>query len=647
MKTNKIYSYFPIILLALIIISSAVLMLNASSQESATMDELAHIPAGYSYVKYLDFRLNPEHPPLLKALSGLPLLSQNLTFPENHKSWREDVNGQWDSGTEFLYKSGNDADKIIFLARIFPIILTLLTIILIYIWSRELLGVWWSLLPTLIFGLSPTVLAHGHYVTTDIAATFGTLLATFAFISFLLNQKASRLIAAGIALGIAELMKFSNILLIPFFAAITLIFYLAEIKREKDTNLNTKKTEWLRKGWHYAKSFILINIICLILIFGVYFIFTINYPIEKQVNDTEFILSGFSPRWLADVNIELAKNQILRPLGEYILGFLMVLQRSSGGNTGYFLGEVSAGGWWYYFPVVFLLKEPLPSLLLIALAILLGIWNIVAAARRSAPYLKLFLDYLGTHFTEFSMLLFTVFYWVYSMKSPLNIGIRHLLPTIPFIYILATGAIKMWFCKEKRDNHPSYKRTYFLGDGLSANSRRRTKPRAKTIILAALLLWFALETIHANPQFLSSFNEIGGGTYGGYRYVTDSNYDWGQDLKRLKGWVDERNEDDNQDNNIQKIAVDYFGGGNPKYYLGDKHEEWRSAKGNPREENIEWLAISVNTLTQAFAKKALGFERKVEDEYQWLGELRQEREKFVPIPKPDFRIGTSIFVYHL
>ena len=69
----------------------------------------------------------------------------------------------------------------------------------------------------------------------------------------------------------------------------------------------------------------------------------------------------------------MAGNKILRPIAEYALGVLMVMQRIVGGNTAYFLGEVSSAGWWYYFPVVFLMKEPLPSLLLIAVAALFTI----------------------------------------------------------------------------------------------------------------------------------------------------------------------------------------------------------------------------------------------------------------------------------
>ncbi|MGC9610939.1 MAG: hypothetical protein ABSE68_01845, partial [Minisyncoccia bacterium] len=144
---DKIISFLPVAALALIIAASGVLMFNVSRQEPAIMDELAHIPAGYSYAKYLDYRLNPEHPPLLKALSGLPLTFLNLNFPLNNENWTTKLNAQWDMGSLFLYHSGNNADQIVETARIFPIILTLLTILLIYFWSREFLGRWWALLP--------------------------------------------------------------------------------------------------------------------------------------------------------------------------------------------------------------------------------------------------------------------------------------------------------------------------------------------------------------------------------------------------------------------------------------------------------------------------------------------------------------------
>ncbi|MCP6719873.1 MAG: glycosyltransferase family 39 protein [Patescibacteria group bacterium] len=632
--TRPFNNAYQNILLVLILGLAAILMFNAASGESAITDERAHIPAGFGYVKFLDYRLNPEHPPFIKALSALPLTILDLNFPTEHRSWTEDVNGQWDAGTQFLYKSGNDADQIVTVSRLFPIVLTLLTIVIIYIWSRELLGNWWALIPAFLFGLSPTVLTHGHYVTTDIGATFGILLATFAFTKFLLKPSKTNTIWAGIAFGIAQITKFSAALLIPYFLILTFLFYLGLVLRDwKTTERISRIKNSLRIFWVYLRGIVFVFVIGALVIYAVYFLFTINYPPEKHLTDATQILTSFSPHWIADVNLAMIQSPVLRPMGEYTLGLLMVLQRSAGGNTGYFLGEVSATGWWYYFPVVFLLKEPLPSLILIFFALGLGIWHIIKSLKSKTSKLKTFTNYLGTHLPEFAMLTFIVIYWGYSMRSPLNIGVRHLLPTMPFIYILSISSIKSW-ANTKLDLKDKFIASLF------AVSSYLRKTFIKFLFLAILLLWYLGGTIVAAPYFLSYFNELGGGTTNGYRYVTDSNYDWGQDLKRLQAFV--------KDKNIDLIAVDYFGGGDPKYYLGENVAEyWWSARGNPRDIGIEWLAVSINSLQGSLGKTAPGFERKPEDEYRWLQELRPPPAGLGQVPTPDFRAGTSIFIYHL
>jgi len=631
------------ILLAIIVLVSFGLMLNASLQESATMDELAHIPAGYGYVKYLDYRLNPEHPPLVKAIATLPLLFQNLNFPTDKSSWQTDVNGQWVAGAQFLYESNNDADKIIQWSRLGPMLLTLILIIFIYLWSKELLGRWWALLPTFLFGLSPTVLAHGHYVTTDIGAALGIFSALYFFVKFLnpphnivwgINNPSKKyLIFSGIAFGIAQLLKFSSVLIIPFFIFLIIVFYVRKIIIDwRDTKPSKKFKRFSIRAFRYARSVFLIFIIGYAVVYAAYFVFTINYPLERQKSDIEFTLTSFAGgpvpsgkicdlnynkmRCLADINILMSEKRLTQPLAEYMLGVLMVMQRSSGGNTGYFLNEVSSSGWWYYFPILFIFKEPVPSLILILIAFLFSIWNILKKIRIN-PLLKninphqsasKINDYLALHFAEFSILSFTIFYWLYSIKSPLNIGIRHILPTMPFIYILMASAAKK-----------------------IVNSSTIRK-----YLLAAFLLWFALETLFATPYYLSYFNQFGGGIWNGFKNAVDSNYDWGQDLKRLKKFVDNPPAGEN----IDKIAIDYFGGGNPKYYLGDKVEYWQSSRDNPIYENIKWLAVSINTLQNATGKLHQGQQRNPEDEYQWLQKVKNPY-------KPDYRVGTSIFIYKL
>src|SRR4030043_1844111 len=94
------------IIAALLLVFVFTIALLSIENDSLTMDELAHLPAGYSYLTQKDMRINPEHPPLVKDLSAIPLLFiKKIKFPSEIKYWQEDVNGQWDFGNYFLFKA--------------------------------------------------------------------------------------------------------------------------------------------------------------------------------------------------------------------------------------------------------------------------------------------------------------------------------------------------------------------------------------------------------------------------------------------------------------------------------------------------------------------------------------------------------------
>jgi hypothetical protein len=622
----------------LILIAGFGLMLNSSLGDSATMDELAHIPAGYSYLKLGDNRLNPEHPPLLKDLSALPLIFMDLEFPTETKYWTEYINGQWDMGRVFLYESGNNADQIINWARLFPMLLTILTGFLLYYIAKKRIGSVWALLPLFLFIFSPLVLSHGHYVTTDMAATFGVLLGLWTFANYLKNPNKKNLIIAGLAFGISQLCKYSLFLLVPIYALLAFIFliiHLYQIWPDLPTSIRKKYT--IKAFFKMIGFLLLIFIIGYALVYLVYLPQNINYPAEKQYSDTEYLLSSFSggpdtnwstctswtgdllrqTRCLANINIWMAKQPILKPFSQYLTGLLMVFQRSSGGNTGYFMGEISAAGWKNYFPIIFVVKEQLPSLILMALALLTAIKNLWHASKEKND-IQRFLGWIWQHFTEFSFLTFIVIYWFISIRSPLNIGIRHLLPTIPLFYLLTAYEIKKWWKGEKQ---------YFFWtawEKIKYLFRFFGKLFFKTSFISIILLWYLIETIFVSPNFLSYYNEIADGPEKGYQYAVDSNYDWGQDLKKLKEFTEK--------NNINNIKIDYFGGSNLQYYFKNEFEPWQSSKGQPNEG--DWLAVSSTFLQNSVGQPVAGFNIKPEDSYSWL------KNKI-----PHARAGYSIFIY--
>jgi len=575
--------------------------------DSATMDELAHIPAGYSYIIKKDMRLNPEHPPLLKDLAGISILicskitHKIVHFPENIKAWKEDINGQWDFGGYFLYNSGNDADKIIFFARLPFLILAIILGIYIFKWTKQLYGNKAGLIALFLYSFSPTFLAHSRLVTTDLGASAGFFISTYYLIRWLKNyNKKSYLISAGIVFGLSMLVKFSLALLIPYFIALVFLWSILYFKNPPKYYPSFK---YLKNCCKMLGYLLLIGIIGMVLVGCVYQYHTFNYPKLKQKSDTSFILSSFGNRTLANLVIWMSDKPILRSYAHFLLGLFMTLQRAAGGNTEYFLGEISAAGWWYYFPVVYLLKVPLVLHILTLLALLYAAWKIKQPFWKK-PLLRIW-NWMRKDFEEFAMLFFIILYWSISIKSNLNIGLRHVLPVFPFLYVLVSGQITK----------------------INLNLKNKKLLITYRLSLIALLFWYAFSSLSVYPHYLAYFNELVGGAKNGYKYAVDSNLDWGQDLKRLTQWVNE--------NNIQKIYVDYFGGGSVKYYLKEKYLPWWGDRNPSEMTESKFLAVSATFLQGGRGLPVPGFDQKT-GYYRWLDNY-----------KPVKVIGYSIFVYKI
>lgn len=125
---------------ALLLASFACQNLVEMKRESCTMDETVHLPAGYTYLLKRDFRLNPEHPPLLKILCALPLLVLSPKIDFNDVRWisASDTAGQYEFGSKFLYS--NDADRLLYWGRLTILLLAVLLGLIAFLWARRLYG---------------------------------------------------------------------------------------------------------------------------------------------------------------------------------------------------------------------------------------------------------------------------------------------------------------------------------------------------------------------------------------------------------------------------------------------------------------------------------------------------------------------------
>jgi len=606
-------------LLVMVLISFG-LMFSSSWDDALTFDENSHIAAGYSYLTERDMRANPEHPPIIKDLAALPLLFFDLAY-EKGPSWDVELNPQWSQGDLFMFGLGNNPDTIMRASRTPIMLLSILTALFLFGWARRMYGNKIALLATFLYLFSPTVLAHSRYVTTDVAAMFAFLVGIAAYLHFLKHQNIRWLIITGLVFGVAQLFKFSLFLLVPIYGVLGFVWlFTADEYWSGYYPKSERIKKFLKDLLILAGKTLSIFIIGGLLVWVVYIFHVWDYPQEQQQHNAAELLDTFSVPQLVDLDLWLIDHKLTRPLGHYLTGLMMVSQRTAGGNSAYFLGEVSAEGWVHYFPTAYLLKETLPFHILTLLALALGLSRL----RRRKKSWEALRGWTQDNFALFAGLFFIVFYWALTIINPLNIGIRHLMPIFPFVFLLVARQLIIWISGTPLSTANSFREKLFIA------WQNITSPIPKAAFILLMLVWIFGAAITTFPFYLSYYNELVGGTENGYLYITDSNYDWGQDLKRLVHKMD-------TEFIGEKVHLSYFGGGappQPQYYLGDRYVEWWSSRGAPPSGSL--FAISTNNLQGSISEHIPPLTIAEQDTYSWLEGL----EHFD-------RAGSSILLYRM
>jgi len=617
----------------LILLGMAVLAYTAAWNDTMITDEDPHIAAGIGYVQKADMRLNPEHPPLVKVLAALPVtLIPDLNVPYDHPYWANPdadpnlVNGQWEFGQTFIFDSGNDADLIVRLARLGPMLLMLLLGWFVYRWTRDRVGVGGGLLALFLYATAPALLAHGILVTTDVPAALGIFAATYFYLLYLKDPTRKTLLWAGIAFGLAQLLKFSVVLLVPYFGILAFAWWWLQVMAQRGADKRSVTTALpVRPFLAHVGGTMIVGLIGVAVIYVVYaLIATAGYPADRQLADTMVLVSRFpeSGKSAGDLVVAMAKVPVLRPLAQYLLGLFMVLQRAAGGNTTFFMGQVARDAWLSYFPMLYLTKVRLAVHLLSLMALVSGFLAIrrelfTKIVRSGKSLIARVAAFAQEHFDELAMILFILIYWASTLLSNLNIGIRHLSPTMPFVFALIAIGLKPLLLGEADANAHSMLHRLF---GAAQNA----------FIVTILVIWALISGLIPFPHYLGSFNALAELRGGGENIAVDSNLDWGQDLKRLGEYVEEQQ--------IESITINYFGWALPKYYMPEGTQIngwWADWDGQPE----GWFAVSATFMRQACAEPVRGFGDREGDNYDGYCFLNDYA--------PEAIIGTSIYVYNL
>ena len=324
------------VLLLLVFLAQVLL---ASPANSAAFDEEYHFATGYAYLRTGDPRLSTEHPPLVNVWNALPLLFLDPKLPLDHPTWQNAITD--DFGDTFLWQTNFDrAVPIVLISRIPIAMLGLLLGAIVFRWASSLFGVKAGLLALTLFAFDPNLIAQSRLSTTDLGLALMMTLAMWRMWAWLRKPSWLNLILIGVASGAAITTKFTGVMLAPLFLLAVLLYPTTPDQRYW-------KAVLIRIGQLIIAG--LIALLCIWIVYG--------FEIKDGL-----------------------------PAATYWHGLIKIFTEYSQGYPTYLFGQISRTGWWYYFPVTFALKTPLPTLILFVIGFI-AIFTRRAARRSAAAWL--------------------------------------------------------------------------------------------------------------------------------------------------------------------------------------------------------------------------------------------------------------------
>ena len=464
-------------------------MTSAVKHMSQTYDEGFHLFAAWRYVQCGDFAINSEHPPLMKLVAATTLRLAHVP-PPNGPCGAEPTTKDYGyaSGIHYLFRQGLDADSVLYTARrgvsMFAIALALLS----FGFARKLFGYWAGVVALTLVTFDPTVLAHGALLTTDVPLSACLLGTVFAVFCYLERPSAGKLLLCGLGLGLSLASKHSGILALP----ITMLLFASSWVRTSLRNGSPRARPLLKAAGAWAITVLLATAVVWA-IYGFHFSGRPgNAAMTLPIGDfLAQVRSQGTRGLLPDFAIPLAVRFHLLPL-PWLYGLTDVLSIMLPGQPPYILGKIYPHGVWFYFPVVFVLKNTLAFFALLTIGLVGGSW-----AREDRRW-KLIV-----------LMTPVVVIWAAVLNSGLNIGYRHILTTFAFLCVAAAGG-----CIRLVERH-----------------------RGWVYPVVILLLLHAASSLRAWPDYLPYVNEAFGSKDHAYRYMTDANVDWAQGVLETRDWL--------------------------------------------------------------------------------------------------------------
>ncbi|WP_420341058.1 ArnT family glycosyltransferase [Streptomyces xinghaiensis] len=510
------------VLVAALLGQMAVAMVTTAVRQTPTIDEPVYVGTAEVYRREHSLRFNPEHPPL-----GKLVIATGTAFADARLEPGFDGD-QTELGRRLLYESGNDPGRLMLLARLPVIALTLLFGVVVFTFARDLAGALGGLVALALYAFSPDVIAHGSLATLDAPA------AGFLLTSVWLLWRARRrpllcLPLAGAALGAAVATKMSMLAAVPVLLPLAALSTVVRYRRRTDGGPGSDGSPTAsgrpRGLPQLPRAARLLWPALLaaagVALAGIAVVWASYLAVDPRLRWT-------APGSVPDAHGLRGQLVALLPFPEpFRDGMLIQFAFEDAGWEGFLFGRHYSGSLWYYLPAALLVKTPLGAL---------ALWTAGAVALVTIPRLRPAAPYV---LVPAAVLLLA------AMSGDRDLGVRYAVFLPMLLAVAAAGAVAV-----------------AVAGRAGAVAALRTPARWRRALgatVAALLLFAAVSSLRTFPYYLPYANEAFGGPSNTHRHLHDSNVDWGQDLGRLADRLRERYPG-------QRVWLVYKGSGVPSHY---------------------------------------------------------------------------------
>jgi dolichyl-phosphate-mannose--protein O-mannosyl transferase len=343
--TPRVANFIAALLLAIM----AILLVTSVRQQSQIFDESTHLFAGFEYWKHADFGRNPEHPPFIKLLASLPLLSMGLhepaAVPIPYFKAQDIVNA-----SQLLYTA--DADAILLRGRLMVALLSLALGLLVFLATKEIFSPLAAIIALFLFAFEPNLLAHGAIVTTDMGLALFLFASVYTFYRFCNKPSAGRLTLCAIATALGIVAKHSGVLIFPTLILLALIDFFLPFSRKIATSDNSHdRKRHLRR---LVLALLAIAVFSYVVLWAFYGFRYAARPGQLQLIPTLSVYAGTLPHPHQYSVIDFLARHHLLP-ESYLYGWVDILL-TRGARPTFIFGHLYSTAKWFFFPAIFLLK---------------------------------------------------------------------------------------------------------------------------------------------------------------------------------------------------------------------------------------------------------------------------------------------------